>query len=282
MISQSPPLTVGIPVFNGEVFIAECIQSLLKQGFDEYKIIISDNCSTDGTEEICKEYAKNDSRITYIRHSSNKGAPYNFGFLLKASSSPFFMWSAADDLWEQDYLEEAMNCLHNSSSGFCFPTFRVSSINKNTHQKFPRELFSFIESDVRKTRVLEFTRLHHYSHKCNLVYSLFRSDLLRAAYKLQDIGNDGVLSTIILGMTKGIVLDNFRFNKRYQDDWPSLYTALKRMLITLRIDDFKPYREAGRSKLIGLFPEYSQEIHYIFDRYKQNAYHKGYTICDLP
>jgi hypothetical protein len=54
------------------------------------------------------------------------------------------------------------------------------------------------------------------------------------------------------------------------------------MLITLRIDDFKPYREAGRSKLIGLFPEYSQEIHYIFDRYKQNAYHKGYTICDLP
>jgi hypothetical protein len=106
--------------------------------------------------------------------------------------------------------------------------------------------------------------------------------MLKDAYNVQDISNDGALSAVILSMAKGVILDGFRFNKRYLDDWPKQYNALKRMLITLRVEDFTPYKEAGRSKLLSLFPEYSQEIEHIFNRYKQNTCSKGYAICECP
>ena len=66
-------VSIGLPVYNGEAFLTESIESLLAQTFDDFELIISDNASTDGTEEICRSFAAADARIQYHREPTNQG-----------------------------------------------------------------------------------------------------------------------------------------------------------------------------------------------------------------
>ena len=68
-----PRLSVGLPVYNGENYLAESLEALLGQSYEDFELIISDNASTDGTADICRRYEKQDSRIRYIRQPRNIG-----------------------------------------------------------------------------------------------------------------------------------------------------------------------------------------------------------------
>ena len=59
-MSASPSLTVGLPVYNGEKYLAEAIDALLGQSYTDFELIISDNASTDGTADICRHYEAQD------------------------------------------------------------------------------------------------------------------------------------------------------------------------------------------------------------------------------
>src|SRR5262245_47250916 len=65
---RSPRLSIGIPVYNGENFLAQTLDSLLAQTFRDFEIVISDNASTDRTPEICRAYARCDPRVRYVRN----------------------------------------------------------------------------------------------------------------------------------------------------------------------------------------------------------------------
>ena len=75
---SGPKVTVGLPVYNGEQYLAGAIQSILKQDFEDFEFIISDNGSDDRTSDICKHYARIDDRIKYYRYPKNAGACKNF------------------------------------------------------------------------------------------------------------------------------------------------------------------------------------------------------------
>lgn len=102
---KKPTVSIGMPVYNGEPFIREAIDSLLAQNFTDFELIISDNASTDGTEAICLEYAAKDMRIQYVRQAKNLGALGNFQFVLDKSVGEYFMWAAADDVRSRNFLE---------------------------------------------------------------------------------------------------------------------------------------------------------------------------------
>jgi glycosyltransferase involved in cell wall biosynthesis len=99
-------LSIGMPVYNGMPFICEALNSLLAQTFSDFELIISDNASSDETEKICRQYEARDSRIRYIRQATNEGAFANFKFVLNEAKGEYFMWAAADDIWDanQQYL----------------------------------------------------------------------------------------------------------------------------------------------------------------------------------
>src|SRR3954467_5074495 len=97
--TKGPRLTVGLPTYNGEDYLASALDSLLAQTFTDFELIISDNASTDATESICREYAAKDARIRYIRQEKNRGAASNFRFVLDKSGGKYFMWAACDDFW---------------------------------------------------------------------------------------------------------------------------------------------------------------------------------------
>ena len=106
-MSAAPRLSVGLPVYNGENYLAESIEALLGQTYEDFELIISDNASTDSTADICRRYAKQDSRIRYIRQPRNIGLSPNHNFVLQEARGELFKWAAADDLYGRDLLSAA-------------------------------------------------------------------------------------------------------------------------------------------------------------------------------
>jgi len=106
-----PEVSVGMPVYNGERYLAEAVQSILDQTFADFELIISDNASTDGTAEICEELAGRDPRIRYARQAVNIGAIRNWDFVACAARGTFFKWTSANDRCDRMMLEKCVNVL---------------------------------------------------------------------------------------------------------------------------------------------------------------------------
>ena len=103
-VTSLPAVSIGLPVYNGSATIGRAIIALLAQTFADFELIISDNGSTDATEDICRDYARRDERIRYVRHAQNRGPAPNFAFVLAEARAPLFMWAAADDHWHPEFL----------------------------------------------------------------------------------------------------------------------------------------------------------------------------------
>jgi glycosyltransferase involved in cell wall biosynthesis len=101
---SAPRLSIGLPVYNGERYLAEAVDSLLTQSFDDFELIISDNASTDRTSDICRRYAQQDSRIHYYRQPQNIGLAPNHNFVVEQARGEYFKWAASDDLYGHDLL----------------------------------------------------------------------------------------------------------------------------------------------------------------------------------
>lgn len=106
-----PRLTIGLPVHNGEVHLAESFDALLGQTYGDFSLVVSDNASTDGTGEICREYASRDPRITYIRQVRNIGAAPNHNLLVAMTTTELFKWASHDDLYARDLLTRCVAAL---------------------------------------------------------------------------------------------------------------------------------------------------------------------------
>ncbi len=113
---QPVKLVVGLPVRNGESYLAEGIESILGQTFGGFTLIISDNASTDATEEICRAYARRDSRVIYRRQEKNIGAAPNFNAVFQPGDAPYFKWAAHDDVLKPNYFKKCIQLLDRNPS----------------------------------------------------------------------------------------------------------------------------------------------------------------------
>src|SRR5690348_9253149 len=108
---EMAPLTVGLPVYNGARYLPSALEALVAQTYTDLDIVISDNCSTDETEEICRAFAAGDERIRYIRRAENRGAAWNFNSVATEGDSPYFKWAAADDVLAPTCVERCLEVL---------------------------------------------------------------------------------------------------------------------------------------------------------------------------
>lgn len=127
MTERTPRVSIGLPVFNGERYLARALDSLVAQDFEDFELIISDNASTDGTAEICQEYAGRDPRIRLHRNERNIGAVGNFNHTLELSSGEYFKWAAHDDWCAPEFLTRCIETLDNDpSTVLCFTAMGVA------------------------------------------------------------------------------------------------------------------------------------------------------------
>lgn len=175
---SEPILTIGMPLFNAEPYLADALKSILAQSFASFTLIISDNASTDATESICRAFAQIDSRISYFRQGTNKGACYNFETTLNAANTPFFMWAAGDDLWDVDYLSTCISCLQADAELALVATL-TSPFTDEVFREPYRSLLLLPSTTAWKTRY-NYLRQPEEMGKANLIYGVFRTDLLKA------------------------------------------------------------------------------------------------------
>ncbi|MHC5908387.1 glycosyltransferase family 2 protein [Streptomyces sp. S6] len=110
-MTDRPRLSIGLPVYNGEEYLAESFDALLGQTYEDFELIVSDNASADGTEDICRRYAAKDSRIRYLRLPRNIGATPNHNLVFTESRGELFKWASHDDLYGRDLLRLCVDAL---------------------------------------------------------------------------------------------------------------------------------------------------------------------------
>jgi glycosyltransferase involved in cell wall biosynthesis len=108
---HGPRVSIGLPVFNGENYLAETLDSILGQTFADFELIISDNASTDRTEAICRQYAAQDRRIRYVRNPTNLGAARNYNRAFELARGEYFKWNGHDDPLARVFLERCVEVL---------------------------------------------------------------------------------------------------------------------------------------------------------------------------
>jgi glycosyltransferase involved in cell wall biosynthesis len=97
MTGTPAPLTIGLPVRNGARYLGEAIDSIRKQEFTDFEVLVADNASTDETGDIVRAVVEADSRFRYVRHERNIGLIQNWNYLFAHTDSKLFAWMGADD-----------------------------------------------------------------------------------------------------------------------------------------------------------------------------------------
>lgn len=99
-------VSIIMPTYNCSKFIAETIESVLEQSYSNWELLITDDCSSDNTEEIVNKYSANDSRIKYKKLSANCGAAMARNDAMERAKGSYMAFLDSDDLWTNDKLEE--------------------------------------------------------------------------------------------------------------------------------------------------------------------------------
>ncbi|MDP3957989.1 MAG: glycosyltransferase family 2 protein [bacterium] len=173
---------IGMPVHNGERFIREALNSIVSQSYGDWRLFISDDGSTDGTREICREYASRDPRITYHRQEKNSGMFTNFKFVLDRANAPFFMWAAQDDIRERDYLSACLDYFAREPELGLATTVMaaIDSFGRTLIEE--RDLVGF-SGEPSASKIARYILQPEILGKCNLMYGLFRIEAARAAWQ---------------------------------------------------------------------------------------------------
>lgn len=175
MNRTAPPVSIGLPVFNGENYLAAALDSLQAQTFADYELIISDNGSTDATQAICRSYAARDARISYHRVEENRGAAWNYNRTFELARGKYFKWAAHDDVCAPTMIERGVEAL-DRDPGVVVAYPRSHHIDAEGRPTQPYDL------NLRTASPRPSDRFHDLvciSHLCYQVFGLIRSDALR-------------------------------------------------------------------------------------------------------
>ena len=221
---ESPEISIGLPVYNGEKYIKYAIDSVLKQNFSNFELIISDNASNDGTAKICSEYAKNDCRIKYIRQEKNIGAIPNFKFVLDKASGRYFKWLAHDDYIESvNYLSVMLDQL-DSGYDYCFSGVDVVFENNNKKQ-----IRTDVMNDFLKCRDIYSFSLQTVYICAYQFYGVFKRDLLSQNFLYLSVCshlkcfNEGLLVHVLAAKYRAKYVPSVKFvYRRHGGNWSSL------------------------------------------------------------
>ena len=194
--TRRPRVCIGLPVYNGQAYLRSEVESLLAQSFGDFELRISDNASTDGTEDLCRELAALDRRIRYDRQRRNIGAAANFNLLARECRSPYFMWAAHDDVHGPEFIERCVGLLDRDPSLVAAHT--GSRVIDASGKLVPERAREF-DHRLAASRPSERLRLVVDAEYFPEIYALFRTDVLQRTRLMEPhIGADRILMAHVL------------------------------------------------------------------------------------
>ena len=215
-----PRVSIGVPVYNGERYIAETLDSLLAQTYKDFELIICDNASTDRTQQICRTYAERDGRVRYVRNPENVGASKNYMLALGLSSGEYFRWANSDDLFAPEGLARCVEVLDREPSVvLAYPKTKFIDERGNIISAYDDEMhIQSPKASERFAQVLE--RLGY----VNVIYGLMRANILRKTGLLRNFpGGDIPLVAELVLYGKFHEIPEFLFYRRLHPAASSSY-----------------------------------------------------------
>jgi glycosyltransferase involved in cell wall biosynthesis len=171
-----PRVSIGLPVYNGERFLAEAVTSLLRQSLGDLEVILADNASTDGTLAICRRFAEADPRVRVLSSDVNLGAAWNFNRCLEAAHGGYFKWAAHDDLYDPRYLAACVDVLDREPDvALCYT--QATEIDDDGNELFCRGPVNVADlpGPVERYRAILFDEVY-----CYAIFGVVRTSVLRS------------------------------------------------------------------------------------------------------
>ncbi|MBE9190999.1 glycosyltransferase family 2 protein [Gloeocapsopsis crepidinum LEGE 06123] len=183
MNNTQPRVSIGMPVYNGAIYLKQALDSLLAQTFQDFELIVSDNGSTDATAEICRAYADQDSRIRYYRNEQNLGAGWNFNRVLELANSKYFRWACHDDMCAPELLQQCVEILDcNPAVVLCYPKTIIINEHEQQVEKYVDD-FNLRSPEPHK-RFKQYHQIVRYGHGCHPLFGLIRTDILKQTARM--------------------------------------------------------------------------------------------------
>lgn len=206
---------IGLPVYNGERFLPDALESLVAQTLGDFTVLISDNASTDRTGEIGRAVAARDPRFVYHRHEVNRGAAPNFNFCVDRAEGTYFKWMAHDDLCLPDYLARCVERLDwDPGAVLCQSRVRRIDAEGRLGERYQREL-NLDDPDP----VVRFARAMALDHGCVSIFGVIRLDALKRTPRIAPfVGSDRPLLAELALRGRLAYVDEELFNWRDHAD----------------------------------------------------------------
>lgn len=120
---NKPKVSVITPVYNAEKYLSETIESVLKQTYKSFEYLLIDDCSTDNSASIIKEFEEKDSRVRYIKLSENSGAAVARNRGLEEAKGRYIAFVDSDDKWYPEKLERQLDFMENNHKAFTYTNY---------------------------------------------------------------------------------------------------------------------------------------------------------------
>lgn len=174
---NSPLVSIGVPTFNRPDSLQKILSSLLSQTYENIEVIVSDNASDNPeVKNIIEKILEMDQRgvIRYYRQPVNRGAAFNFKFVLDKAQGEYFMWNADDDFRSADFIELNTKFLEKN------PKYAASTSPNALVEHFDEVVNEYVTFDLigdLYSRYMNFLEHALISH--GIFYSQFRMDAIR-------------------------------------------------------------------------------------------------------
>lgn len=123
---DEPKVSIGLPVFNGEKWLGDTLDNLLSQTYSNLEVIISDNASTDATQNISNAFVSMDKRVRLLVNRENMGLANNYNKAFNCSSGVYFKWSTASDVCDKDFIRKCVEVLNKRTDVvLCYPRTKL-------------------------------------------------------------------------------------------------------------------------------------------------------------
>lgn len=129
-----------MPSFNAGRFIAQSIESVLNQTYNHWELLITDDCSTDGTQEIIRSYASKDERIKMFSRPSRRGAAAARDYSIKRANGYLVAFLDSDDIWMNDKLEKQVAFMLENDCAFSYSDYELIDVESKPLQKVVRNV----------------------------------------------------------------------------------------------------------------------------------------------
>lgn len=185
-----PLVTIGCAVYNGEATLSRALEPLVAQDYANLEILISDDCSTDGSREIYEELARRDPRVRILENVTNIGVTENFNRLVTEARGKYFMWADQDDIRATTFVSKAVARLEADPEAVLCHSHTGVFMGDPNDVKYIITLHGV--DDVSSPALRYFRFLRNFSD--TTVYGLVRSDALKKTkmYR-QDMGSANAL-----------------------------------------------------------------------------------------